>query len=78
VPHYGQFGKVLVTQLQHLILGGGVTEEGHLFPCIRHQVLELLNGYVQSLALLENIDAYIVPPALGKRAGILGMLALVM
>jgi len=63
---------------QRIILGGGVMEQVHLFPRIRRKVLELLNGYVQSPALLENIDAYIVPPALGKRAGILGALALVM
>jgi len=63
---------------QRIILGGGVMEQAHLFPRIRRKVLELLNGYVQSPALLENIDAYIVPPALGKRAGILGALALVM
>lgn len=63
---------------QRIILGGGVMEQRQLFPLIRHAVLQLLNGYVQSPALVEKIDAYIVPPGLGARAGILGALALAM
>jgi fructokinase len=38
--------------------------------------LKLLNGYVQSPAILERIDEYIVPPALGGEAGVLGAFAL--
>ncbi len=48
----------------------------HLFPLIRIQVRELLNGYVQAPAILDQIDSYIVPPARGDRAGVLGALAL--
>ncbi|HQN00251.1 MAG TPA: fructokinase, partial [Candidatus Hydrogenedentes bacterium] len=32
--------------------------------------------YIQSPAILENMDQYIVPPGLGNRAGVLGALAL--
>ena len=35
-----------------------------------------LNGYVQMPQLLDAIDRYIVPPALGDRAGVLGAMAL--
>lgn len=62
---------------QRIILGGGVMEQPQLFPMIRRGVQQLLNGYAQSPAILADIDAYIVPPALGKRAGVLGALALV-
>jgi fructokinase len=59
-----------------VILGGGVMHQGHLFPLIREQVRRLLNGYIQLPMILEKIDEYIVPPALGDRAGVLGAIAL--
>ncbi|QGJ69976.1 Transcriptional regulator/sugar kinase [Planctomycetales bacterium 10988] len=61
---------------QRLILGGGVMDQEHLFPMIHKKVLESLNGYVQSPAILDNIEEYIVPPALGNQAGIAGAFAL--
>jgi fructokinase len=59
-----------------IILGGGVMQQPHLFPMIRKEVVHLLNGYVQSSAILEHIDEYIVPPGLGGRAGVLGAIAM--
>lgn len=61
---------------ERIIMGGGVMEQLHLFPLIRQKVQGFLNGYVQSPAILERIDEYIVPPGLGNRAGILGAIAL--
>jgi fructokinase len=61
---------------QRIIMGGGVMDQRHIFPLLRKNVLELLNGYVQAPELLEDIDAYIVPPGLGGRAGVLGAIAL--
>ena len=61
---------------QRIILGGGVMHQSRLFPLIREQVVSLLNNYVQSPQILENIDEYIVPPALGDRAGVMGAIAL--
>ncbi len=61
---------------QRIILGGGVMNQSQLFPLIRREVQNLLNGYVQAPAILQHIDTYIVPPALGGRAGVLGALAL--
>lgn len=49
-----------------------------LFPKIRRKVRELLNGYVSSKSVLENIDNYIVPPGLGNQSGSLGAIALAM
>ena len=61
-----------------IILGGGVMQQMHLFPLIRAEVIRLLNGYVQSPAILRDIDSYIVPPGLGGRAGVFGAIALAM
>jgi fructokinase len=63
---------------QRIILGGGVMRRAELLPLIRGEVQGLLNDYVQSPAILEHIDTYIVAPALGSRAGVLGALALAM
>lgn len=63
---------------QRVILGGGVMQQSRLFPMIRKKVQSYLNGYVRSPALYEGIDAYITPPGLGNRAGVLGGLAMAM
>lgn len=49
-----------------------------LFPLIRQRTQLWLNGYVQAVAITQQIDQYIVPPALGDRAGIAGAFALAM
>ncbi|KQY94371.1 fructokinase [Paenibacillus sp. Root52] len=67
---------ILLTSPQKVILGGGVMQQTHLFPMIREQVLQNLNGYVNASELLHNIDQYIVPPGLGQQAGLYGALAL--
>lgn len=61
---------------ERIIIGGGVMEQPHLFPLIRAEVQQLLNGYVQAPAILGAIDRYIVAPALGNRSGIFGGIAL--
>lgn len=67
---------ITILSPQRIILGGGVMEQKQLFPMVRKKVLEYLNGYVQSPAILEEIDRYIVPPGLGGKAGVLGSMAL--
>lgn len=61
---------------QRIIMGGGIMKQERLFSLIRENVLRLLNGYVDSPAVVDNIDSYIVPPGLGDRAGVLGAIAL--
>lgn len=61
---------------QRIVIGGGVMEQPRLLPLVRQKVQELLNDYVQAPEILERIDEYIVPPALGARAGVLGAIAL--
>jgi fructokinase len=61
---------------QRIVIGGGVVQQAILLPLVRRKTLAALNEYVQSPAILEEIDSYIVPPALGGRAGVLGAIAL--
>lgn len=61
---------------QRIILGGGVMQQSQLFPLIRSELQALLNGYIQSPLLLERMEEYVLPPALGPRAGVLGAIAL--
>jgi fructokinase len=67
---------ILAVSPRRIVLGGGVMQNQQLFPLIRKRVQTLLNGYIHSRAILEYIDAYIVPPGLGNRSGILGAIAL--
>ena len=67
---------IVVLSPKKIVLGGGVMHQLHLFPKIRKRTLELLNGYVAHSAILEDIDNYIVPPALGDNAGAAGSLLL--
>ena len=51
-------------------------QQPQLFPLIRDKVVASLNSYVQAPTILDAIDSYIVPPALGSQSGVLGAIAL--
>lgn len=61
---------------QRIIMGGGVMQQTSLFPLVRAKVEMFLNNYLQVSEISSAIDSYIVPPALGERAGMLGAIAL--
>ena len=61
---------------RRIVVGGGVMQREALFPLVRRKVQQFLNGYVHSPQILESIDQYIVPPALGNQSGVLGAIAL--
>lgn len=61
---------------QRIIVGGGVMAQPALYDLVRDQVQSLLGGYIQSPAILEDIESYIAPPGLGGRSGVLGAIAL--
>jgi len=65
-----------ITSPQRIILGGGVMQQMQLFPLIRAKTVQLLGGYVQSSAILDQIDSFIIPPGLGTRSGGLGAIAI--
>jgi fructokinase len=61
---------------QRIIVGGGLMKNPVLMAAIRRKVEQNLNGYIRSEAVLKDIDSYIVPPALGDLAGVVGALEL--
>jgi fructokinase len=61
---------------QRIILGGGIMKQATLLPLIRRNVLSVLNTYLEVPAITERINEYIVPPALGDKAGVLGAIVL--
>ena len=61
---------------QVIVLGGGVMQQAGLHARARYEVQRILNGYLQSDRILQQIEEYIVPPALGNRSGVLGAIAL--
>jgi fructokinase len=67
---------VLVCSPERIILGGGVLEQAHLLPRVRASLRRQLQGYVRSPRLESGMEGYLVPPALGQRAGTLGALCL--
>lgn len=76
--HYLALGLVdilCILSPQRIILGGGVMKQRQLFPLIWREVGALLNGYVDVPQIKQGIADYIVPPALGDRAGVLGAMA---
>ena len=77
--HYLALGVVnIICTLspQRIIMGGGVMQQRQLFPMIRKSVLKSLNGYIRVSAIIKEINTYIMPPALGNKAGVLGAIAL--
>jgi fructokinase len=61
---------------QRIVIGGGVMEQPHLLPRVRHELGRLLNGYIQAPGVLDDMAHYVVAPALGRRSGVIGALAL--
>jgi len=72
----GVTNLILALSPERVILGGGVMQQEQLYPLIRQRVQELLAGYLEAPAVLDEIERYIVPPELGGRAGVLGAIAL--
>ncbi len=61
---------------ERIFIGGGVGQLPHLLPKIQQGTQRLINGYIKSPAILENIETYITHPGLGNRSGVLGAFAL--
>lgn len=77
--HYLASAATMATLLlspQRIIFGGGVLKQRQLFPLIRANTLQQLNGYLRHPTIVEGMESYIVPPLLGDRSGSLGALVL--
>jgi fructokinase len=72
----GLVSVISVLSPQRIVVGGGVGTAPGLLPRVRRHVAALLNGYLSADEVGDGIDAFIVPPALGTRSGVLGAIAL--
>lgn len=66
----------LIVAPQRIVIGGGVTQQPGLIDNVRREVVQLLNGYLQTDRITRDINRFIVPPALGNQSGMLGAIAL--
>lgn len=72
----GILAVVLVASPQRVVAGGGVMERPGLIGAVRGRLVALNAGYLDTPMLGADVDRYLVAPALGDRAGVLGAIAL--
>ena len=56
---------------ERIVLGGGVMGRAGLYPMVRDKANQLLSGYLQS-PTPQEMEAFIVPPALWPDSGLIG------
>jgi len=56
----GIMNYILTLSPELIILGGGVSKQSILLEYIREYVVKMLNGYINSNKILNNINSYIV------------------
>ena len=61
---------------RRIVIGGGVLHQSCLLPLVRTELSRLLNGYIEAVEIIEEMDRFVVAPELGDRAGVLGGLVL--
>ena len=72
----GILAIVLVASPERIVAGGGVMERPGLLADVGAQLVELNAGYLDNPLIGEEIGRYVVAPALGDQAGVLGAIAL--
>ena len=73
---FGLANVVCTLSPQRIIIGGGVMKRAGLLDLVRARLRGLLAGYIAAPELGDKIDDYVVSPALGDRAGVLGAIEL--
>jgi fructokinase len=86
LAHYiaaGVANIILTISPQRLAIGGGIVlgdgqgpHRERMLAAVRRQTVALLGGYLQLEQITEHIEDYLVAPALGSDAGVLGAIAL--
>jgi fructokinase len=72
----GIFAIVLVASPERVIAGGGVMERPGLLAAVRARLVALNAGYLETPMIGDEVERYVVAPALGDEAGVLGAIAL--
>lgn len=72
----GILAIVMVASPERVVAGGGVMEHSGLLAAVRARLVALNAGYLESPMIGDEVDRYVVAPALGDDAGVLGAIAL--
>jgi fructokinase len=72
----GLVSVMCVLSPERIVVGGGVAHHDGLLTLVQRDVLALMNGYVETSVVSDEIAEYITLPRLGLRAGVLGAIAL--
>jgi fructokinase len=72
----GLLAIVSVASPRRVVAGGGVFGQGGLRGRVSRRLAELIGGYFDTPLLSDRVEEYLVAPALGERAGVLGGIAL--
>jgi fructokinase len=67
---------IFVLSPERIVLGGGVMSQPGLLALVHREVSTLMNGYLDTAAVGEEIASYVSLPGLGPQAGVLGAIAL--
>lgn len=62
----------LILSPEVILIGGGVSQQAHLFPKIRAAFKNHMNGYIAHPVLDGNLEDYIKYPENGQQAGLIG------
>lgn len=62
----------LILSPEIILVGGGVSQQKHLFPKIRKAFKKNMNGYMDHPVLLGDLEDYIIYPKNGQKAGLIG------
>jgi fructokinase len=72
----GLLSMVYILSPQRIVLAGGVMSTPGLIDRVRRHLVAINHDYVATPFMAGDIDALVVPPALGRRAGLVGALEL--
>lgn len=67
---------IYVYSPRRIVLGGGISQYPLFHEIVRKKVIAANRGYLRSPMIFDNIEKFIVPPALGNKSGCLGAIAM--
>jgi fructokinase len=72
----GIVSVICVLSPERVVIGGGVMNRPGLLELVQREIVGLMNGYLAAPVFGDGISGFVTAPALGRRAGVLGALAL--
>jgi fructokinase len=73
---YALANLICTVSPEKIIIGGGVMNRHILYDIARKKTVSIINSYIHSKSLQENVNDYIIPPGLKNDSGLYGALCL--